>query len=74
MTRCVLTTSRVLEVGVGYVAARQRAIEPAIVIHDDCVELGIDPSPPRASHRGLATGVVCCIGSDLTTRKHAELL
>ena len=33
------------EVDIGYVAARQRAIELAMVIDEDCMELGIDRSP-----------------------------
>ena len=30
---------------VGYVAARQRALELAMVVDEDCMELGIDRSP-----------------------------
>ena len=33
------------QVGIGYVVARQRAIELAVAIDDDCLELGIDRSP-----------------------------
>ena len=33
------------QVDVCYVAARQRAIELAVVIEEDCMELGIDRSP-----------------------------
>ncbi len=56
------------QVDVGYVAARQKAIELAMVVDEDCYELGIERSP---------TGVASCnddrrpplywVGSDHST-------
>ena len=33
------------QIDVGYVAARQKAIELAMVVDEDCYELGIERSP-----------------------------
>ena len=40
------------QVGIGYVAARQRAIELAIAIDEGCLELGIDRSPTGVASWG----------------------
>ena len=37
---------------VGYVAARQRALELAMPVDDDCLELGIDRSPTGVASWG----------------------
>ena len=38
-----------IQVDVGYVAARQKAIELAMVVDEDCYELGIERSPTGVS-------------------------
>ena len=40
------------KVGIVYVAARQRAIEPAMVIDEDCMELGVEGSPTGVASWG----------------------
>ena len=44
-TSVVFDDQHKFQVEIGYVAARQKAIELALVIDEDCYELGIDRSP-----------------------------
>ena len=61
------------QVGVGYIAARQRAIELAMGIDEDCAELGLT-GLPLASHRGVAIGIHRCIGLAQTTQRNVAPL
>ena len=53
------------QVGSGYVAARQRAIELVVAIDAECMELGIDRSPTGVASWGDdRRPPLCWVGSD----------
>ena len=57
---------------VGYMAARQKATELAMVVDEDCYELGIERSPTGIAS-WMTTGVRRYIGLDLTIPLTAAL-